>query len=351
MYPNRTSYSDLGGIQALWNLYEQNVFSMATDLIPCTQACGFKPVRMLKFMRAWAQPMMNGSEPAYSWRENGDAPKYFVGDFAGEHCDGEALPGGGCGGSEAYLPKINWDAYKVVELTRWNLLDSCLAQTEFAIGITEDPTMTIQSSNIVTGDVDLDEMLRCIRYSGAQRDADLLRRNVFSGDRVSDWITLPYEICSMPSHIQECVDAAAAHVVETPFYDVSNPPIYCFAWEAHADGDEIAKYLALLPEQYIVPGSSAMTTFDEHVFKASFDEAIDTRAHALIAFGQVDNNTWVHSVRSATSRPIVVLGLMRDVLAHRVQLFYSDDARRQMTERSSSTFVKAMMHSWMQSDE
>jgi hypothetical protein len=781
MYPNRTSYSDLGGIQALWNLYEHNVFSMATDLIPCTQACGFKPVRMLKFMRAWAQPMMNGSEPAYSWRENGDAPKYFVGDFAGEHCDGEALPGGGCGGSEAYLPKINWDAYKIVELTRWNLLDRCLAQSEFAIGITEDPTMTIQSSNIVTGDVDLDEMLRCIRYSGAQRDADLLRRNMFSGDRITDWMTLPYEICSMPSHIQECVDAAAAHVVETPFYDVSNPvqfdatikklvddlkrrrwrrskgnqleenrrphqlastkyvetldaewlsnlqedsfvaalqrrvspppppppppppspseshdrdrdrdrdrdheppavmhqppavnrhaspppppvkvakvakaccnpdllsgaafakcrskgipecckpwdkvclkmqtggsidpitgkyipgpafdpkydpnaagpapanwapptrsgnndadddddtysyddedgvggrkkckkgkpcpaegeggegdsysydeeeeggggkkkcrpkpgkpcpagdddsysyedeggvgkkkckpkpgkpcpdedsysydengarrrkkpgaegeegdvsggrrrrpggedsytydengnrrrkpgagededggsrvpraprgagygphgftrrtirrgtvlelaaadvehgrtsrssrwmgvanaeklsaglihagfatfiqPIYCFAWEAHADGDEIAKYLALLPEQYIVPGSSAMTTFDEHVFKASFDEAIDTRAHALIAFGQVDNNTWVHSVRSATSRPIVVLGLMRDVLAHRVQLFYSDDARRQMTERSSSTFVKAMMHSWMQSDE
>jgi hypothetical protein len=147
MYPNRTSYSDLGGIQALWNLYEQNVFSMATDLIPCTQACGFKPVRMLKFMRAWAQPMMNGSEPAYSWRENGDAPKYFVGDFAGEHCDGEALPGGGCGGSEAYLPKINWDAYKIVELTRWNLLDRCLAQSEFAIGITEDPTMTIQSSS------------------------------------------------------------------------------------------------------------------------------------------------------------------------------------------------------------
>ena len=802
MYPNRTSYSDLGGIQALWNLYEQNVFSMATDLIPCTQACGFKPVRMLKFMRAWAQPMMNGSEPAYSWRENGDAPKYFVGDFAGEHCDGEALPGGGCGGSEAYLPKINWDAYKVVELTRWNLLDSCLAQTEFAIGITEDPTMTIQSSSIVTGDVDLDEMLRCIRYSGAQRDADLLRRNVFSGDRVSDWITLPYEICSMPSHIQECVDAAAAHVVETPFYDVSNPvrfdatfklvedlkrrrwrrskgnqleayrrpryqlastkyvetldaewlsnlqedsfvaalqrrvspppppppppppspsesrdrdrdrdrdreppavmhpppavnrhsspppppvkgarvakaccndeilkgvaftrcrskgvpvcckpwdkvclkmqaggridpitgvyipgpnfdskydptaigpppagwktpsrssgdtysysyddengggrkkckkgkpcpngeggsysysysydeengvggrkkckkgkpcpngegdsysydedeeggggkkkckpkpgkpcpagdddsysyddeggvgkkkckpkpgkpcpdedsysydengnkrrkkpgaegeegdvsggrrrrpggedsytydengnrrrkpgagededggsrvpraprgagygphgftrrtirrgtvlelaaadvehgrtsrssrwmgvanaeqlsaglihagfatfiqPIYCFAWEAHADGNEIAKYLALLPEQYIVPGSSAMTTFDEHVFKASFEKlAVDSRTHTLIAFGQVSNDTWVHSVRAATSRPIVVLGLMRDVLAHRVQLFYSDDSRRQMAERSSSTFVKAMMHSWMQSDE
>jgi hypothetical protein len=46
---------------------------------------------------------------------------------------------------------------------------------------------------------------------------------VFSGDRITDWMTLPYEICSMPSHIQECVDAAAAHVVEIPFYDVSNP--------------------------------------------------------------------------------------------------------------------------------
>ncbi|KOO35079.1 hypothetical protein Ctob_015853 [Chrysochromulina tobinii] len=114
---NVPRYSDLGGIQALWNLYEHNVFSMATDLVPCTQACGYKPVRMLKFMRAWAQPMMNGSEPAYSWRDNGDAPMTFVGDFAGEHCDGEALPGGGCDGSESYLPKINWDAYKVVELT------------------------------------------------------------------------------------------------------------------------------------------------------------------------------------------------------------------------------------------
>ena len=790
MYPNRTSYSDLGGIQALWNLYEHNVFSMATDLVPCTQACGYKPVRMLKFMRAWAQPMMNGSEPAYSWRDNGDAPMTFVGDFAGEHCDGEALPGGGCDGSESYLPKINWDAYKVVELTRWNLLDRCLAQTEFAIGITEDPTVTIQperTSNIAEGAVDLDDLMRCIRYSGAQRDADLLRLNVYSGERLADWMTLPYEVCAMPSFIQACVDATVAHVSQAPFiphtvaasnvdstlaellkrrrwrrakgslltsrrrplvqptskyvetldanwlsnfqedsfvsalqrrrerggeengeleahspppppppppppvkgarvakaccndeilkgaaftrcrskgvpvcckpwdkvclkmqaggridpitgvyipgpdfdskydptaigpppagwktpsrssgdtysysyddengggrkkckkgkpcpngeggsysysysYDEENgvggrkkckkgkpcpngegdsysydedeeggggkkkckpkpgkpcpagdddsysyddeggvgkkkckpkpgkpcpdedsysydengnkrrkkpgaegeegdvsggrrrrpggedsytydengnrrrkpgagededdgsrrkkpgegdedddgarrprgagygfhgftrrtirrgtvlelaaadvehgrtsrssrwmgvanaeqlsaglihagfatfiQPIYCFAWEAHADGNEIAKYLALLPEQYIVPGSSAMTTFDEHVFKASFEKlAVDSRTHTLIAFGQVSNDTWVHSVRAATSRPIVVLGLMRDVLAHRVQLFYSDDSRRQMAERSSSTFVKAMMHSWMQSDE
>jgi hypothetical protein len=49
-------------------------------------------------------------------------------------------------------------------------------------------------------------------------------------------------------------------------------PIYCFAWEAHAESNEIAKYLALLPEQYIVPGSSVLTTFDELFFKASFDE-------------------------------------------------------------------------------
>ena len=121
-------------------------------------------------------------------------------------------------------------------------------------------------------------------------------------------------------------------------------PIYCFAWGAHADGDEIAKYLALLPEQYLVPGSSASNTFDEHVFRANFDEATDTRTHALIAFGQVDDVTWVDAVRAATSRPIVVLGLMRDVLAHRVQLFYSDDARRHMAERSSTMFVKAMLH-------
>jgi hypothetical protein len=725
MYPNRTSYSDLGGVQALWNLYEHNVFSMATDLVPCTQACGFKPVRMLKFMRAWAQPMMNGSEPAYSWRDNGDAPMTFVGDFAGEHCDGEALPGGGCDGSEAYLPKIDWDAYKIVELIRWNLLDRCLAQTEVASGVAEDPSVVIPPDSVVaTGDVDLDDLLRCIRYSGAQHDADRLRLNVFSGERLADWMTLPYEMCSMPSHVQGCVDAAVAHVNEQAFKHIERPhsvttatehvhltstastlvedlkrrrwrrskgnqraprrrassqgdggetqpdsehflqtldadwlskyqkdtylsaltvsrspppppppppaskapslkrpltacctpgtrfcrgvppcapppprtssgrssppplasplpdtfpspyktpppsmtplpetssrsggtisgrsppppytygddddaaggvggrrkckkgkpcpagddddtysyddddaangggrrtrlppsasprpapgasggtrpvagggtrpeagggegsddengarrrpapgspgsegspnagsrapsaprgagygfhgftrrtirrgtvlelaaadveygrtsrssrwmgvanaeqlsaglihagfatfiqPIYCFAWEAHADGNEIAKYLAMLPEQYIVPGSSASSTFNPRVFKASFDEAVDTRAHALIAFGQVDNITsfnedgwfknpgyeggWVHSVRAATSRPIVVLGLMRDVLAHRVQLFYSDDARRQMAERSSSTFVKAMMHSWMQSDE
>ena len=756
IYPIRTNYSDLGGIQTLWNLYEHNVFSMATDLVPCTQACGFKPVRMLKFMRAWAQPMMNGSEPAYSWRDNGDAPKRFVGDFAGEHCNGEALPGGGCDGSESYLPKINWDAYKIVELIRWNLLDRCLAQTEFAIGINEDPTFTTQSSNVETGDVDLDDLLRCMRYSGAQRDADLLRLNVFSGERLTDWMTLPYEMCSMPSHIQGCVDAAAAHVNEQAFKIVERPhsvatateqahmtstsalvedlkrrrwrrskgnqlaprrrvsaqgdggetqldsehsmrtidddwlskyqedslhsarvpervfaqelaeqtgvdhfvtalqryirapppppikrvassrqccleglptfqkclmkgipvcckpwdkvclrmqagggidpvtgkyvpgpdfdpkydptkvgpppagwkappagktysydddengggrkkckkgqpckagedgdtysyddeaggggkkkcrdkkgkvipcpaagageegdtytydengnrkkcipkpgkpcpageggageegdvnggrkkpvagggegeegdedengarrrspppsgspgsagspdgaraprapsgagygfhgftrrtirrgtvlelaaadvehgrtsrssrwlgvsnaeqlsaglihagfatfiqPIYCFAWEAHADGNEIAKYLAKLPEQYIVPGSSASTAFNARVFKDEFDQEVDTRTHALIAFGQVDDATWVHKVRAATSRPVVLLGLMRDVLAHRVQLFYSDDARRHMAERSSSTFVKAMMHSWMQSDE
>eukprot|EP00900_Chrysochromulina_parva_P013947 jgi/Chrpa1/22553/Chrysochromulina_OHIO_Genome00025724-RA len=310
--------------------------------------------------------MMNGSEPAYSWRDNGDAPMTFVGDFAGEHCDGEALPGGGCDGSEAYLPKIDWDAYKIVELIRWNLLDRCLAQTEVASGVAEDPSVVIPPDSVVaTGDVDLDDLLRCIRYSGAQHDADRLRLNVFSGERLADWMTLPYEMCSMPSHVQGCVDAAVAHVNEQAFKHIERPhsvttatehlsaglihagfatfiqPIYCFAWEAHADGNEIAKYLAMLPEQYIVPGSSASSTFNPRVFKASFDEAVDTRAHALIAFGQVDNITsfnedgwfknpgyeggWVHSVRAATSRPIVVLGLMRDVLAHRVQLFYSDD--------------------------
>ncbi|KOO27826.1 hypothetical protein Ctob_001226 [Chrysochromulina tobinii] len=225
MFPDRTDYTDLSGIQALWNLYEKNVFSMASDLVPCAQACGFKPVRMLKFMRTWAQPMMNGSEPVYTWRDNVDGgPKYFEGSFSGEHCDGAALPAGGCTGSEPFLPRISWDTYKIVELTRWNLLDRCLAETSFAKGITEDPNVRIEpDSSSTAGNVNLDDLLSCIKYAGAQRDADSLRSDVFSGERIADWMTLHYEICSMPSHIQECVDAVVDHVVDTesPFLGIS----------------------------------------------------------------------------------------------------------------------------------
>jgi len=128
-------------------------------------------------------------------------------------------------------------------------------------------------------------------------------------------------------------------------------PIYCFAWKSNADGDEIAQFLAMLPEQYIVPGSTALSTFDERVFAAKYDESVDTRTHALIAFGRIEDVTWVQKVRTQTKRPMVILGVMRDVLAHRVQLFYSDNERRQMAERSSTTFVRAMLHSWMQSNE
>jgi hypothetical protein len=122
------------------------------------------------------------------------------------------------------LPRISWDTYKIVELTRWNLLDRCLAETSFAKGITEDPNVRIEpDSSSTAGNVNLDDLLSCIKYAGAQRDADSLRSDVFSGERIADWMTLHYEICSMPSHIQECVDAVVDHVVDTesPFLGIS----------------------------------------------------------------------------------------------------------------------------------
>ena len=504
MYPNRTDYTgqDPEGIQLLWRLYEENVFGGSRELVPCTQACGVKPGRMLKYMRTWSQPQMSDvdkSRPMHIQHESqdGKSPKYFIGDFSGANCDGSSLPFGGCTGSENYLPAITWETYKIVELTRWNLVDRCLVESPFARGITEDPTATIDLNfQGERGDIVFDDLLHCMRDSAAQQIADKTRTNVFVNETAKNWKLIHYEYCAVPSHIQPCVDAVVAHVVDkhsvaaqsynfdpnfamlddmskrrwsrssvdpgasrrrwtprTPHFDklhvqtlaaqwsssdlgdrfvrppknitghheslyaldlhhgaahphhaahprprahrewlhntlelaaadaahhertrstrwlgISNAeevtaglihggfaifvqPIYCFAWQKNANGVEISKYLAQLPPQYIVPGSRPFEPFDLKSFTASFDESVDGRTHALIAFGQIDNVTWVQELRSATSRPVVVLGFMRDVLSHRIQAFFADDERRHMANRSSVAFIRAMMHSWMNSDD
>ncbi len=550
-YPARIDYADADGVQTLWNLYEQNVFSMKTDLIPCTQSCGLKTARMFKFMRGWAQPTMNGNSPAYSFHDNGDAPEYFVGDFAGQYCDPESLPDGRCNGSQPLLPKIDWNQYKVVEMTRWNVLDRCLMDTPFAKGITEDPSNdpAKDDANIVKGDLTMDQVLQCIEYASAQRDADTLRSEVFAGDKVNDWLTLYYETCATPSQTQACVDAAVAHVtrttkikdalemddldskaamldessrrrwrrtsvhplesrrrwhpsahhmqtlaaqwsthvqresaattkfvngvlvqgsnptavnevVSTPganvnisteaelvpksssnatedvkvivtvdnvtesvgpnknittsitnttvvvvphgygfhgvthrsirhgtmlelaaadaehakksratrWIGVSNAeelsaglihggfatylqPIYCFAFPVHTEGEVVAKYLALLPDKYVVPGSDAFGKFDAQVFEADFTAAVDSRTHSLMAFGSFDDVSWVETVRAATKRPLVLLSTMRDVIAHRVNLFYSDETRSTVAANASAVLVKGMMLSWIFSED
>ncbi|KOO31168.1 hypothetical protein Ctob_005135 [Chrysochromulina tobinii] len=405
MYPNRTDYTgqDPEGIQLLWRLYEENVFGGSRELVPCTQACGVKPGRMLKYMRTWSQPQMSDedkSRPMYIQHESQDgiAPKYFIGDFSGANCDGSSLPFGGCTGSENYLPAITWETYKIVELTRWNLVDRCLVESPFARGITEDPTATIDLNfKGEKGEIVFDDLLHCMRDSAAQQIADKTRTNVFVNETAKNWKLIHYEYCAVPSHIQPCVDAVVAHVVDkhsvaaqsynfdpnfamlddmthhertrsTRWLGISNAeevtaglihggfaifvqPIYCFAWQKNANGVEISKYLAQLPPQYIVPGSRPFEPFDLKSFTASFDESVDGRTHALIAFGQIDNVTWVQELRAATNRPVVVLGFMRDVLSHRIQAFFADDERRHMANRSSVAFIRAMMHSWMNSDD
>jgi hypothetical protein len=57
--PHRTNYTDVEGVQILWNEYEHEVFLPKSDFVPCSTSCQRKSSRMFKFMRIWGMPRMN----------------------------------------------------------------------------------------------------------------------------------------------------------------------------------------------------------------------------------------------------------------------------------------------------
>ena len=102
-------------------------------------------------------------------------------------------------------------------------------------------------------------------------------------------------------------------------------PLYYFACDEASGGLEMANYLFELPNQYIVPGSHrACGPFDFSAFRAAADD-VAARKHPVIAMGnsradQFLFNLWGGSRGDAqlSDRLVVVIGMVRDVLEHRI---------------------------------
>ena len=113
-------------------------------------------------------------------------------------------------------------------------------------------------------------------------------------------------------------------------------PIYYFACDEASGGLEMANYLFELPNDYIVPGSHrACGPFDFTAFRAAAED-VATRKHPVIAMGdsrtdQFLFNLWGGSGGDAklSERLVVVIGVVRDVLEHRIIKYATAEAGNQ----------------------
>jgi hypothetical protein len=123
--------------------------------------------------------------------------------------------------------------------------------------------------------------------------------------------------------------AADLGCLEPPLQELAQQPLYYMSWDTANGGQELARYLSALPEEYVVPGSSIEKAgFDFEAFAQSA-EAVAARGHAVIAFGEgLSAAEFFHAVqkRQLSRRYPVAIGVVRDVLAHRAALWTSHQA-------------------------
>jgi len=529
-HPDVTDYTRGEGVQILWNNYEYAAFATVSDLLPCSTSCETKPARVFKFMSNWGLPQMNREiveGPNGPKSVASDIPKFFLQDapiserddvryFEGDY--NFSLAQQDSPTNNEILPSVNWDKYKIIELRRWNVLERCLSLIMADLtGIFHGSSGDEDKEKVETPRIDVDqkEMMYCLNAAMDHRNGDLVRKIAYA-NRDSDWLSLSYEVCALPSQTQDCVDATVEHIVpkkeeEAPVkamsrkprgkaafegarvesqtssmrkslalwhhfsetatktpnvppkiarHDVSSmaikspkastahakleglradleamrsirhepqavvkalretghdaprssglgvgvakssveeervrqmanadsnhvaksrsgrwdgiansevlsasliyqgyatflQPIYCFVWDEHGGGADIAAYLSLLPSDYIIPGSSFETHFDLAKFKEVYDDEQEKQhLHSLMAygFGHRARLDWVEAISAVTTRPVILFRSVRDVLPHRLSMFASSThAHHQVQMQSGKDFAKQMKE-WVLSE-
>ena len=113
-------------------------------------------------------------------------------------------------------------------------------------------------------------------------------------------------------------DALQVELIEQGFGEYTTP-IYYLPCDRASGGAEFAEHLLQLPLQYLVPGSAACGPFDMDAFAAQQDE-VASRKHPVVALGDVDAAAFVSGLweRGISTRLVIVLGVVRDVLEHRL---------------------------------
>ena len=113
-------------------------------------------------------------------------------------------------------------------------------------------------------------------------------------------------------------------------------PIYYFACDEASGGLEMANYLFELPNQYIVPGSHrACGPFDFTAFRAAAED-VAARKHPVIAMGDSRTDQFLFNLWGGSGgdvklseRLVVVIGVVRDVLEHRIIKYATAEAGSQ----------------------
>ena len=113
-------------------------------------------------------------------------------------------------------------------------------------------------------------------------------------------------------------DALQVELIEQGFGEYTTP-IYYLPCDRASGGAEFAAHLLRLPSQYLVPGSAACGPFDMDAFAAQQEE-VAARKHPVVALGDVDAAAFVSGLweRGISTRLVIVLGVVRDVLEHRL---------------------------------
>jgi hypothetical protein len=109
--------------------------------------------------------------------------------------------------------------------------------------------------------------------------------------------------------------------------------LYCFAWHEDSGGEELAGYLARLPTQFIVPGSSTVNGFDFEAFRQS-KKQVEDRAHSVIAFARGYATDFFSTVE-------------RDSLSSRVKIGMTD-LQSLLAQLKKPTLARADFTAWQQ---
>ena len=128
-------------------------------------------------------------------------------------------------------------------------------------------------------------------------------------------------------------------------------PLYYFMSTPKTGGNALGSMLASLPSEYVLPGSQLSAPFD---FAALQTEAkgIDHRPHPIVAFGH-SGRSFLQQLAAlrVTKRPVVLLGVVRDTMLHRVSYFqqYIRSGSNYTEDFGGDKHAEKEMTSWVRS--
>ena len=172
--------------------------------------------------------------------------------------------------------------------------------------------------------------------------------------------------CLMPRGVLASAPTPAVQLLrkaEAAAAERELPPLYYFMHTVKSGGAAVSAYFANLPTKYVVPGSTTrphpfnFTELSNAVtYRGARTNRLDAIEHPIVAFS---SSRLLHFVRELlplklTRRPVVFLGLARDVLLQRVSHYFEMSRQHRIEQPAAEPLLNqshGTMRGWVGSAE